>query len=98
MAPPAQKRFSEPVAVSSTASAGFPTGPCGLPRTTLGCGFDLLPLRARCTGEPRGSVSVRQDPLGRECRKERKLFFSVLGRAVPGAAGRGRRPASSALG
>ena len=33
-----------------------------LPRTTLGCGFDLLPLRARCTREPTRSVSVRQDP------------------------------------
>src|SRR5581483_6104539 len=68
-----QKRFTEPVAVSSTASAGFPTGPCGLPRTTLGCGFDLLPLRAPCMPEPRGSGPVRQDPLGPETRKEREL-------------------------
>ena len=49
-----------------------------LPRTTLGCGFDLLPLRARCTREPTRSVSVRQDPFGAEVRKMRKLPVRLL--------------------
>ena len=47
-----EKRYTEPVALSSTAPAGFPTGPCGLPRTTLGSDFNLLALRTRCTREP----------------------------------------------
>ena len=56
----------------------FRLRPCGLPRTTLGCGFDLLPLRARCTREPMRSVPVRQDPCGAEVRKERKLPMRLL--------------------
>src|SRR5262249_39115850 len=70
------KRFTEPVAVSSTAPAGFPAGPCGLPRTTLGGGFDLLPLRAPCTREPTAIGRVRQDPFRPEARKERHFSFT----------------------
>src|SRR3954468_15942007 len=41
-------KFAEPVALSSTTPAGFP-----LARTALGCGFDLLALRARRNRQPR---------------------------------------------
>src|SRR5437763_7014951 len=54
-----QKKFTEPVALSST----FP-GNLRLPPTTLGSGFDLLALRARCKREPRRigrCVQVRSD-------------------------------------
>ena len=41
-----QKKFTEPVALSSAEPVGFP-----LPRTAPRLGFDLLALRARCKGE-----------------------------------------------
>ncbi len=67
------KKFTEPVALSSTASAGFPAWPCGLPRTTLGGDFDLLALRARCTREATAFVRFRQDPSPAEVRKVRRI-------------------------
>src|SRR5512132_4561332 len=41
------KKFTEPVALSSTRPADLP-----LPRRTVGLSFDLLALRARCVEEP----------------------------------------------
>src|SRR4051794_28957967 len=46
-----------------------------LPRTTLGGGFDLLPLRARCTREPRGSARIVQGLRRAKIRKERTNSF-----------------------
>src|SRR5215475_5680058 len=71
--PGAQKRFTEPVAVSSTAPAGFPTWPCRLPvRPSDGAStYSRSVLRASSNlGHPWGSDKTF--PEG-ECRKERKV-------------------------
>jgi hypothetical protein len=49
--PSPEKRFTEPVALSSTVPASFP-----LARTTYENGINLVALRARCRGEGSGSV------------------------------------------
>src|SRR5262249_26705205 len=46
-----QKKFTEPVALSSTQPADLPVA-----RMALELSFDLLALRARCRGEPTGSL------------------------------------------
>src|SRR5262245_51251953 len=51
-----QKKFTEPVALSSPEPVGFP-----LPRTALRPGFDLLALRARCKGDSTACTYPLQD-------------------------------------
>ena len=66
--PAGPKKFTEPVALSST----FPVN-LRLPPTALGSGFDLLALRARCKRElrgPAGAAQGRQDRVSRNLRKE----------------------------
>src|SRR5581483_12397664 len=53
------QKFTEPVALSSTSPVNL-----RLPPTALGSGFDLLALRARCTGEDRASRHGRARPCG----------------------------------
>src|SRR5581483_1537637 len=66
-----EKKFTEPVALSSPEPTGFP-----LPRTALGPGFDLLALRARCKRDSRPRAGrVQVGPRG-EARNLRKLLFA----------------------
>src|SRR4051794_4726292 len=57
------KKFTEPVALSSTSPVNL-----RLPPTALGSGFDLLALRARCKREDRPSDTSRQGPAKRNWR------------------------------
>ncbi len=50
-----QKKFTEPVALSSTTPANF-----RLPPTVARCSFDLPALRARCKGQSRAPWQARQ--------------------------------------
>ncbi len=70
----ASKRYTEPVALSSTASAGFPTGPCGLPRTTSGSDFDLLRAPYSVQAATYGTGKDLARPREADFSKERKLL------------------------
>ena len=62
---PCHKKFTEPVALSSTQPADLP-----LPRTAFGRSFNLLALRARCEQEPtheRGRVKMVQQGIAALC-------------------------------
>ena len=72
------KKFSEPVALSST----FPVN-LRLPPTALGSGFDLLALRARCKREGRG----RAPRLARGGETPRPQFADTSAKAVQNSAG-----------
>ena len=50
-----RKKFTEPVALSSTQPADLP-----LPRRASRLSFDLLALRARCVEEPMGEARLGQ--------------------------------------
>ncbi len=65
---PDQKKFTEPVALSSTSPVNL-----RLPPTALGSGFDLLALRARCKRELRGCAGTVQGLRNSLCRNLRKL-------------------------
>src|SRR5581483_7548755 len=67
-----EKKFTEPVALSSPEPAGFP-----LPRTALGLGFDLLALRARC----KRHTTTRRGGAQGEGRRESALFAQFPFRA-----------------
>ena len=68
----AQKKFTEPVALSSPEPVGFP-----LPRTAPRLGFDLLALRARCKGEVVGPARPCKVLPGREGRNLRQLHCAT---------------------
>ena len=55
-----RKKFTEPVALSSTQPADLP-----LPRRAFRLSFDLLALRARCVEEPMGEARLGQAPANR---------------------------------
>ena len=55
-----RKKFTEPVALSSTQPADLP-----LPRRASRLSFDLLALRARCVEEPMGKARLGQAPANR---------------------------------
>src|SRR4051794_24216291 len=81
-------KFAEPVALSSTTPAGFP-----LARTALGCGFDLLALRARRNrharrgpGAGEGGVDGRAANWGGSCSNSAATVANV-----DNAVGRGAR-------
>src|SRR5918999_6050882 len=59
---PGPKKFTEPVALSSTQPADFP-----LPRTALELSFDLVALRARCRGQTKGRGQAGQEPPHGDC-------------------------------
>jgi hypothetical protein len=61
-----EKKFTEPVALSST-----PPGDIPLPRTALRLSFDLVALRARCEGQPTAGRHDRQGGRERVCRSLR---------------------------
>src|SRR5476649_302986 len=65
------KKFTEPVALSST----FPVN-LRLPPTALGSGFDLLALRARCKRELRGPVGWEQGWQIGNSRNLRKYLYA----------------------
>ena len=67
----ARKKFTEPVALSSTLPADLP-----LSRRTVGLSFDLLALRARCVEEPMGARRLGQ---GRRSWDSRSLRDSRCG-------------------
>src|SRR3954454_17271484 len=67
------KKFAEPVALSSTASADF-----RLPATTFGFSFDLLALRARRKRESRGPQGSHQGVRKRHGRNLRIFLFSTF--------------------
>ena len=66
----AQKKFTEPVALSSPEPVGFP-----LPRTAPRLGFDLLALRARCKRELSRPGEALQ-----ECSRKRRAQFAPSSR------------------
>ena len=55
-----RKKFTEPVALSSTQPTDLP-----LPRRAFRLSFDLLALRARCVEEPTGKARPGQAPTNR---------------------------------
>ena len=73
------KKFTEPVALSSTRPADRP-----LPRRACELSFNLVALRARCTREPRGHVSNGQASPSPDCRYLR-LISSASRDARPSA-------------
>ena len=64
------QKFTEPVALSSTASADLP-----LPGTALGCDFDLLALRARCKQHTNASAETVKGPKETKCANCALFFF-----------------------
>src|SRR5262249_36374228 len=62
------KKFTEPVALSSTSPVNL-----RLPPTALGSGFDLLALRAGCRSEPTAPAAGPQGGRRRRARNLRKL-------------------------
>ena len=67
------KKFAEPVALSSTASADL-----RLPATAFGSSFDLLALRARRKSESRGPQGANQGVEKRHGRNLRIFLFSTF--------------------
>src|SRR6185295_20159706 len=67
------KKFAEPVALSSTASADL-----RLPATAFGSSFDLLALRARRKSESRGPQGADQGVEKRHGRNLRIFLFSTF--------------------
>ena len=63
---PAERKFTEPVALSSTQPTDVP-----LPRSAARLSLDLVALRARCTGEPRASQARGQERSTGDCRSLR---------------------------
>jgi hypothetical protein len=84
-----QKKFTEPVALSSPEPIGFP-----LPRTAPGLGFDLLALRSRCKQHTTGDGKPDQDPARQDCRKMRTLLFCPLKLALRAGCSRQARTRS----
>ena len=92
------KKFTEPVALSSPDPAGSP-----LPRTTLGLGFDLPALRARCNPHSRPlrqRVQARRLQKARSLRKNhmRCLRWRFVAHALQGSGARRRGFEASAAG
>ena len=70
------KGFTEPVALSSPASADLPpSGLAALCVPALRSGFDLLALRTRCVREATASRGARQGSNRSESRKEREVLL-----------------------
>jgi hypothetical protein len=68
--PRADQKFTEPVALSSTASADLP-----LPGTALRSDFVLLALRARCKRDTNGSAEAVKGVGNGQVRKLRTFLF-----------------------
>ena len=88
-------RFTEPVAVSSTASAGFPTWPCGLPvqPSDAASTYSRSVLRASSNlGDRSRSDKTPADPIAAKS----GMFFLL--RAPPRIEGTGRATNSVAAG
>ena len=81
--PTRPKKFTEPVALSSTRPSDLP-----LPRTAAGLSFDLLALRARCETQPMAPGRGRQ---GARIAKYRSLRTLRVARSTAGAGKGGGR-------
>src|SRR2546425_1163565 len=81
------RKFSEPVALSSTPPVGFP-----LARTAPWRRFDLLAPRARCKGKARPRWRRPQGPSGRAARNLRKVLPAQPELADPAACSKGAGP------
>src|SRR6267378_2253967 len=83
---PGPKKFTEPVALSSTSPVNL-----RLPPTALGSGFGLLALRARCKGEGTASAGGPQGGRRRERCNLRKVLEAQRELAVRAACSKGDR-------
>jgi len=91
------KGFTEPVALSSPASADLPpSGLAALCVPALRSGFDLLALRTRCEGEGTRRRHPPQGPLDAEVRNQRQLCQSTCSPSCASAARRDDAMTSSA--
>ena len=69
---PTQKKFTEPVALSSTQPVDF-----SLPRRAFELSFDLIALRARCRSESRAATTGSQVPVSRNLSQIAELVLRL---------------------